>query len=105
MSMEEKEIEIAKKHLVLPEETTLRVIAQKFMTDSNYRDMIVDTYDPKIYGDIEAIGVIMECQMLYHAKYKEAPDFVTLKELLKRYCEKRESVDSYGLGISPVSLL
>lgn len=92
--MEEKELEVAKKHLVLPEETTLRIIAQRFMTDSNYRDMIADTYDPKIYSDVEAISVIMECQMLYHAKYKEAPNFETLKELLKRYCEKRESVDA-----------
>lgn len=92
--MEEQELEIAKKHLVLPEETTLRVIAQKFMTDSNYRDMVVDTYDPKIYADVEAISVIMECQMIFHAKYHIAPDFPTLKELLKRYCEKRESVDS-----------
>lgn len=92
--MPEQDIETAKKHLVLPEETTLRVIASKFMTDSNYRDMIVDTYDPKIYSDIESIGAIMECQMLYHAKYSTAPDFATLKALLKRYCDRREDVDS-----------
>ncbi len=92
--MENREIEVAKKHLVLPEETTLRVIASKFMIDSNYRDLIVDTYDPKIYSDVESISTIVECQMLYYAKYSSAPTFADLKELLKRYCEKRESVDS-----------
>lgn len=92
--MENTQQEISKKHLILPEETTLRVIVSKFMTDSNYRDMIVDTYDPKIYSDVESIGVIMECQMLYYSKYSSAPDFTTLKELLKRYCERRSKVDS-----------
>jgi replicative DNA helicase len=92
--MEEKELETAKKHLLLPEETTLRIMSSKFMTDSSYRDLIVDTYDPNIYLDDVSMGTIFECQMLYYSKYNEAPNFVTLKELLKRYCEKRENVDS-----------
>lgn len=92
--MEYQDKEIAQKHLVLPEETTLRVIASKFMTDSNYRDLIVDTYDPKIYSDVESISVILECQMLYYGKYSKAPTFSDLKELLKRYCSRREKVDS-----------
>lgn len=92
--MENENLEIAKKHLVLPEETTLRLIVSKFMVDGNYRGLIADTYDPKLYSDIEAIGTIMECQMLYYQKYNDAPSFDTLKELLKRYCAKREKVDA-----------
>lgn len=97
--MEDKELEIAKKHLVLPEETTVRVMASKFMTDSNFRDLIVETYDPKIYSDFETVSVILECQMLFYSKYSTAPDFATLKELLKRYCEVRKKVDSTAVMI------
>lgn len=92
--MEDKELEIAKKHLVLPEETTVRVMASKFMTDSNFRDLIVETYDSKIYSEFESVGVILECQMLFYSKYSTSPDFATLRELLKRYCEVRKKVDS-----------
>lgn len=92
--MENKDLEVAKKHLVLPEEVTLRIIASKFMVDSNYRDLIVDTYDNKIYSDVESIAAITMCQMLYYQKYSEAPSFDTLKALLTRYCEKNEKIDS-----------
>ena len=97
--MTEKDTETAQKHLVLPEEITLRLIASKFMTDASYRDMIVDTYDPKIYSENINIATILECQMIYHDKYENAPDFATLKALLTRYSEKKTNVDLTQLMI------
>lgn len=89
--MQEKyDNETEKKHLVLPEEVTLRVIASKFMVDGNYRDLIADTYDPKLYYDDEAIAAILQCQMLYYDKHDSAPNFVTLKALVQRFCERKD---------------
>lgn len=98
-TQKESEQEIAKKHLLLPEAVTLRIIASKFMVDNTYRELIVDTYDPKIYSDDPNIGAILECQMLYYAKYNEAPSFETLTAVAERYCQKKEHIDYTRLKI------
>jgi len=97
--MTDNELEIEKINLVLPEDTTLRLIVSKFMVDRNYKDLIVDTYDNELYSDNETINTIIKCQMIYHNKYNDAPSFDTLFAIVDQYAKKSDRLDSKKLLI------
>lgn len=69
-----------------------KILLKRSLTDKKYMSKIVDIFDKRWFEKNTNIGIILELAIKYYKKYNKLPENRILKELIRKYCEKCETV-------------
>ena len=74
-------------------ETIEKILLKRSLTDKKYMSKVSDLFDIRWFERSKSSGIIVNLAIKYFKKYSKLPTDRTIKELIKKYCEKDSSAD------------
>ena len=85
--------EVAEKTLSLPEEHIEQLMLNKFYTDNEYRNLILNHYsDRYLYN--QDIAQLLNILIQYYHSYNGVPETTTMTKIIEQYAKGNDKVDS-----------